>query len=77
MSINAERTAVILVVLLALATFGLWSGTALTGSGGLGAVSAGVPEDVIIVLLLSPAVGLFFYWRHRRRTRRPKTASSP
>lgn len=68
-SIHAKRAALVIVVLLALAIYKVMSSVVVTGSGGIGAVSAGLSEAVLEFLALSVLVCLFFYWRHRRQER--------
>lgn len=58
--------------ILAFVAFAVWSlyqGIAMTGSGGIGAVSVGVSELWIQSFLAGLLVG-FLYWRIRRRARR-------
>jgi hypothetical protein len=65
---NIKRAALVIVVLFAIAIYGLMSGLATTGSGGLGAVSAGFSETILELVALTPLVLVVsFCWRQWRR----------
>jgi hypothetical protein len=66
---SAGIIAVGVVVLTALEVWWAFQAIALSGSGGLGAVSVGVSEIVPQALLLTVAAWAFIYWRRRRRRR--------
>jgi hypothetical protein len=76
MSFDAKLAALAIVMLLALAIYGVMSSVVVSGSGGLGAGSAGLSEAVLEFLVLAVLVCAFAYWRHRRH-RLPSPKSRP
>jgi membrane protein implicated in regulation of membrane protease activity len=78
MSIYGESATAVAVLVAALMIYSGFHGIAVTGSGGLGAVSFGVSEALVQFVLLTAVVWTclwaFRYWRSRRRkSSRPAT----
>jgi predicted Co/Zn/Cd cation transporter (cation efflux family) len=74
MSLQMKRAGLVIGILLVLAVWLVITSVRVTGSGGLGAVSVGFSEVVLEFLVLSVAVCLFFFWRHRRQAKRQGSA---
>jgi hypothetical protein len=75
MSIPKKTAIAIALAMVVFVIYRVWSsgiGIAVTGSGGLGAVSFGLSEALIEAFILAVVVATFFYawswWRRRRRT---------
>jgi len=74
MSIPSKRAAVVVALLTIFLAIRMTRSIAVTGSGGLGAVSAGPAEAlVVLVVFVVPAVivGVLVYRLSRRSGRRP------
>lgn len=73
MSPYLKSAGIVAIAAVLLSVFQIWStfqGVASTGSGGLGAVSFGISEELLLeFVVLTVAVWGFIYWRSRRRRR--------
>jgi hypothetical protein len=77
MSTHAKRAAPVIAVLFAFMIYRVMSSVQVADSGGLGAVSVGAIWAIFEFLWQSLTVYVFFYWWHRRHTRKQIPAPRP
>jgi uncharacterized RDD family membrane protein YckC len=76
MSIYLKSAAAIAVLVAVLTLFPMFSGIAVTGSGGFWAVSFGVSEALVEFVLLTAVVWTALWWYRRSRRRQSSRPSA-